>query len=67
MVRPTKITPLFPFGFGLSYSQFEVSKLSAQWNKGQLQVEFNLANSGKLAGKELLSICPTGNVYLGST
>lgn len=48
-----KITPLFPFGFGLSYSQFEVSKLSAQWNKGQLQVEFNLANSGKLAGKEL--------------
>jgi beta-glucosidase len=48
-----KLTPLFPFGFGLSYSQFTASKLTAEWSKGQLQVAFNLANSGKMAGKPL--------------
>lgn len=48
-----KLTPLFPFGFGLSYSQFSYSKLTAEWNKGQLRVAFNLANTGKMAGKAL--------------
>lgn len=48
-----KIKPLFPFGFGLSYSQFDYSDLAAKWQNGQLQVSFKLANTGKVKGKGL--------------
>jgi beta-glucosidase len=51
-----KIEPLYHFGFGLSYTQFEYSnlKLSAEKiNKGdKLIVEFTLKNTGKVAGAE---------------
>jgi beta-glucosidase len=57
------LTPLFPFGFGLSYTAFSISNaqlvdsLSAE-NPG-FQVTFDLANTGSRAGAEV------AQVYLG--
>jgi beta-glucosidase len=49
-----KIQPLFPFGFGLSYTTFEYSELKiANAKDGGLDVSFRLHNSGAMAGDEV--------------
>jgi beta-glucosidase len=52
--------PLFPFGFGLSYTQFEYGPLTlskAILQAGQsLQVSFDLTNCGALAGEEVIQV-----------
>jgi beta-glucosidase len=52
--------PLFPFGFGLSYTKFGYSdlKLSAQKIKNgeSLTATFKVTNSGKLAGDEVAQL-----------
>lgn len=54
------ITPLFPFGFGLSYTTFAYSDLtlSAQsiQDTGTLTVQFKVKNTGKVAGKEIVQL-----------
>jgi beta-glucosidase len=50
--------PLFPFGFGLSYTTFEYSQLAATAGNG-MRVTFNLKNTGARAGAEV------AQVYLG--
>jgi len=56
------IQPLFPFGFGLSYTTFAISDLQltpgAPASSG-FQVNFNLTNTGSRAGAEV------AQVYLG--
>jgi len=57
-------TPLFPFGFGLSYTTFSITSPALVNNlssttKPNFQVTFNLANSGAVAGAEV------AQVYLG--
>ena len=49
------VPPLFPFGFGLSYTTFGYSNLtiSAVSPSGQVQIGFNLTNTGPLAGAEV--------------
>jgi beta-glucosidase len=49
-----KIDPLFPFGFGLSYSSFRYSDLKVvpAADKG-LDVTVNIANTGKVVGDEV--------------
>jgi beta-glucosidase len=49
-----KIDPLFPFGFGLSYSSFRYSdlKVAPAADKG-LDVTVSIANTGKVAGDEV--------------
>jgi beta-glucosidase len=48
-------TPLFPFGFGLSYTHFSYTGLQASGGNA-LSVHFSLKNSGKRAGWETAQV-----------
>jgi beta-glucosidase len=47
--------PLFPFGFGLSYTAFSYSQLSVTPGE-KVQVSFTLKNSGSRAGAEIAQV-----------
>ena len=53
-------TPLIPFGFGLSYTSFEYSKLTVTPNKisacQSVKVIVSVQNSGELAGDEVIQV-----------
>lgn len=58
------IEPLFPFGFGLSYTTFEFSGLRLKWldmqpGSRRLEAAFDLWNTGQRAGAEVAQL------YLG--
>jgi beta-glucosidase len=48
--------PLFPFGHGLSYSEFALSELAATVKDGTLRASFSVKNVGKVAGKEVAQV-----------
>ncbi len=48
-------TPLFPFGFGLSYTTFTYSDLKATPGNS-LDVSFRVKNTGKVAGEEIAQV-----------
>ncbi len=50
--------PLFPFGYGLAYTQFEYSnlKLSAETLRGSLQISADVTNTGPRPGTELAQL-----------
>ncbi len=52
--------PLYPFGFGLSYTEFEYGKpqLSAQEFRGEdsLKLQFSVTNTGDYKGKEVVQL-----------
>ena len=54
------ITPLFPFGFGLSYTSFELADLaldeSAFDSDGKVMVWASLTNTGKRAGSTVVQL-----------
>ena len=50
--RYFKGTPLFPFGYGLSYTTFAYGKPSYKNNK----VIVNITNTGKMAGTEIVQV-----------
>jgi beta-glucosidase len=68
-----KIEPMFPFGYGLSYTNFKYSELSLPKeinnNEDVVQVSFKIKNTGKFAGKEIAqlyvrdSICSVERPY----
>jgi len=55
-----KITPQFPFGYGLSYTTFEYGKISAAKNlytqDETIKVSFTLKNTGKVDGAEAVQV-----------
>ena len=55
-----QIKPLFPFGYGLSYTTFQVSNLRADKKEmtddGQLTVTADVKNVGSVAGAEVLQL-----------
>lgn len=54
------ISPLFPFGHGLSYTDFAYSDLKIGETQGGIDVEFTVKNTGSRAGAEIPQI------YLGA-
>jgi beta-glucosidase len=61
----SKVKPLFPFGYGLSYTSFKYGGLAVTPDslegEGPVTVSFNLTNSGDREGAE------TAEVYVGET
>ncbi|KAM0749713.1 glycoside hydrolase family 3 protein [Meredithblackwellia eburnea MCA 4105] len=54
----SQIAPLFPFGYGLSYTSFAFSglSLSSVSDKGEFSVSFKVKNTGKVAGSEVAQV-----------
>ena len=55
-----KITPLFPFGFGLSYTTFEYGKIATDKKNYSsddiIKASFTLKNTGKVDGAEAVQV-----------
>ena len=60
--RYSTSTPLFPFGYGLSYSQFKYSNLQLSSNfinaGDNISLTVNVKNLGPYPGDEVSSIFP---------
>jgi beta-glucosidase len=50
------IAPLYPFGYGLSYTTFAYADLRVQRVDGGLDVAFKVENTGKRAGAEIAQL-----------
>jgi len=48
--------PLYPFGYGLSYSSFKYSDLQVKDGAGEVTVSFLLKNTGKRNGDEVAQV-----------
>jgi beta-glucosidase len=53
------LEPLFPFGYGLSYTTYEYSRLEIAQGEDGFDVSFTVRNTGPMAGAEV------AQVYLG--
>lgn len=50
------VKPLFPFGFGLSYTTFSYSQPTVAASGNEVTVTVTVSNTGKVAGKEAVQI-----------
>lgn len=50
------IEPLFPFGFGLSYTTFDYANLSVSADGDDYAVTLDITNSGSVAGSEVVQL-----------
>ena len=60
------IEPLYPFGYGLSYTTFEYSNLNVIVNDEEIQVTMDITNTGDRDGQEVVQVYvhkPDSNVY----
>ncbi len=56
---------LFPFGYGLGYTDFSVGKASVKVNGPEVEVSARITNKGSFKGKETLQVyvsCPQGRL-----
>ena len=51
-----EVKPLFPFGFGLSYTTFKYSNLKVTPSAEGYLVEFDVTNTGKMDGAEVAQV-----------
>ncbi len=50
-------TPLWPFGYGLSYTEFEYSNMSVKTNNnGEVSASISLKNAGSSTGEEVVQL-----------
>jgi beta-glucosidase len=50
------VEPLFDFGFGLSYAEFEYQDLTSIVQEDSLQVQLRVKNTGEYAGAEVVQV-----------
>ena len=50
------IAPLYPFGYGLTYGDFEYSDLSVRQDRDNVYLDFMLRNNGKHAAAEVVQV-----------
>lgn len=51
-----KKSVVYPFGYGLSYTSFELSQISARESGGRIYVSVTVRNTGKYCGKEVVQL-----------
>lgn len=54
------LTPLFPFGFGLSYSGFRYDNLELRSEGNSLTASFTVTNTGNVRGRDVPQVYVTG-------
>lgn len=52
----SKIEPLYPFGFGLSYTTFEYANLQVSLQAGLVKVSFDITNTGKFDASDVAQV-----------
>ena len=50
------VKPLYPFGYGLTYSTFEYSDLAVKPAEGGIDVSFTISNTGEVAASEVAQV-----------
>ena len=50
------INVLFPFGYGLSYTEFEYSNLKVNKKENEIEILFKIKNIGNMKGKEIAQV-----------
>jgi beta-glucosidase len=60
-----RITPLFPFGFGLSYTKFSFARLKIAKSGSGAKVTFTIRNTGKREGADVSQVYVTFPKALG--
>ena len=59
------IKPRYPFGFGLSYTSFEVLVKASRLVNDKVEIDITVKNTGALAGKEIVQVycaLPSGEI-----
>lgn len=59
------VAPRYPFGFGLSYTDFEIKSTKAINDKSKITVTADVKNIGAMAGKEVVQLyasAPNGSI-----
>lgn len=59
------VEPIYPFGYGLSYTDFSVETLKCTNEKDKFSVDVKVKNIGNCAGKEVVQLyvtCPVGEL-----
>ena len=51
-----KVNPFFNFGFGLSYTDFEIKKKKLSNSNDEIVIEVEVTNKGKYPGKEVVQV-----------
>jgi beta-glucosidase len=51
-----QVKPLYPFGFGLSYTDFSINKKSLSNKKSEITIDVEVKNDGKYDGKEVVQV-----------
>lgn len=56
LLEETGKEPLYPFGFGLSYTKFSVQALGVRWEGRRIAAEVSVENTGGRAGAEVVQL-----------
>lgn len=60
-----QIKPMFPFGYGLSYTDFDIEPISVSNRKDDIYVTVKVTNKGAYSGKEVVQVyvsAPSGRL-----